>query len=57
MSKYIEVTLVVEIPDNVTADDIQDWVDVELAECGGMKLDNPIIDNYEVVEHYWSLTE
>lgn len=53
MSKYIEVTLVIEIPDSVDDQDVTDYVDVEYAHCNGMAPDNPLIDKCEVVEHYW----
>lgn len=53
MSKFIEVTLVIEIPDFVEDEDIKDYLDVEFAHVNGMRFDNPLIDNCEVVEHYW----
>lgn len=51
--KEIKVTLFIEIPDDATDRDIDDWVDVELAGVNSMKGDNPIVDNDDVVEHYW----
>lgn len=53
MTQFIEVTLVLEIPDGVDDSHIKDYVDVEYARCNGMASDNPLIDNCEVVEHYW----
>lgn len=53
MTQLIEVTLVIEIPDDVDHEHIKDYVDVEYAHCNSMASDNPLIDNCEVVEHYW----
>jgi hypothetical protein len=57
MAKYIEVTLVVEIPDVAEEKDIKDFVDVHFAECNSMQMNNPIQDNYEIVEHYWEISQ
>lgn len=57
MTQLIEVTLVIEIPDNIDHDHIKDYVDVEYAHCNSMSFDNPLIDKCEVVEHYWRFEE
>lgn len=53
MSRYIEVTLVIEIPDDVDDEDIRDFVDVTFGECNSMRKENPLPNSYEVIEHYW----
>ncbi|WP_264041442.1 hypothetical protein [Pectobacterium carotovorum] len=53
--KTITVTIDVEVPDAATDEDIADFVDVEFAQCGGMKLDNPCRDSFEIIEHSWGL--
>ena len=54
--KEIKVTLIIEVPNEATDQDITDFVDVEYAGCNGMKLDNPVrLHNHkegvEVIEH------
>ena len=50
---YITVTLEIEIPYGTTNKDIKDFVDVEFAGVGEMKLDNPCRDNCEIILHHW----
>lgn len=52
--KTIIVTLELEVPDNATDKDVTDFVDVELGQCGGMKLDNPCRgDACEIIHAEW----
>lgn len=53
--KTVIVTLEVDVPDEATADDISDFIDVEYAQCGSRRTDNPCIDVSEVVFHSWRL--
>lgn len=52
-SRFIKVTVEVEVPSTATDKDISDWVDVEFGECNGMKSDNPCMNNYEVNRASW----
>lgn len=51
--KLIEVTVVVEVPDTASDSDIKDFVDVEFGECGGMRMDNPCLDDYNIESATW----
>lgn len=53
LTNVITVTLEVEIPASATQEDISDFVDVEFAQCGGMKLDNSCRDSFEIISHSW----
>jgi hypothetical protein len=53
MTKEIEVTLYIEVPEEATDKDITDWVDVQLCGYNCMEKDNPCIDNAEVVHNKW----
>lgn len=55
--KTIIITIELEVPDIATEQDITDFVDVEYGECNGMKLNNPCINNYEVIHHSWKPEE
>jgi len=52
-SRFIKVTVEVELPSTVTDKDINEWVDVEFGECNSMKPDNPCINSYEVLDVEW----
>ncbi|POD92308.1 hypothetical protein BVY06_19505 [Pectobacterium odoriferum] len=51
--KTIIVTIEVEIPYSAAPEDISNFVDVEFAQCGGMKLDNSCRDSFEIISHSW----
>lgn len=55
--KEIKVTLYIEVTDKATNQDIDDWVGMELAESGSMKMDNPVRDDYEIIDYYWEPEE
>ncbi|WP_210498734.1 hypothetical protein [Vibrio crassostreae] len=50
MTKLIEITLTVEVPEEASSKDIKDWVDVEFRHVNSMKKDNPCIHGAEVVD-------
>lgn len=52
-SRFIKITVEVEVPSTATDKDISDWVDVEFGECNGMKSDNPCMNNYEINHASW----
>lgn len=55
--RQIKVTLIIELPSNIKANDIKQWVDVNYGECSSMKSDNPCKETYEVIEHDWEYTQ
>lgn len=55
--KTVIVTLEVAVPDEVTDEDISDYVDVEFGQCGSRKTDNPCIGVSEVVFHSWRMED
>jgi len=51
--KTITVTVTVDIPDEATDKDIQDFVDVEYGECNSMSMSNPCRKSADVVDATW----
>ena len=51
--KTIKIVLEMDVPDNATDDDINDYVDVEFCRVNSMKQDNPCIDEADVVDGEW----
>lgn len=51
--KTVIVNLTLEVPDNATDKDIQDYIDVEFCWWGGMQLDNTCRELSNVVEMEW----
>lgn len=51
--KFITIVVEAEVPEHASSDEISQWVDVEFGECNSMAVDNPIIDNYEILSAKW----
>lgn len=48
--KTVEVTLIIEVPNDATEHDVKSWVDVELCGWNSMREDNPCIEGAEVID-------
>ncbi|HGY4723308.1 TPA: hypothetical protein ACNV1G_004557 [Citrobacter amalonaticus] len=55
--KTVVVTLEIDVPDEATSKDISEYIDVEYAQCGSRRTDNPCIDKSELVYHTWKMSE
>jgi len=51
------MTLDVEVPDEATEKDIQDYLDVAFCGWNSMKTDNPCKDETEVIDMHWESTD
>lgn len=51
--KTITITVTVDVPDEATDQDIQDFVDVDYGECNSMSMDNPCRNSADVVGATW----
>lgn len=51
--KEIEVTLSMLVPEYATDDEIESYLDVELAGWNSMSSDNPLIGEAEVISLSW----
>lgn len=51
--KTITITVTVDVPDEATDQDIQDFVDVEYGECNSMSMSNPCQKSADVVDATW----